>query len=68
MVVHRGKNKRHAEQCGSKRLAARTFDVEPKQQLRYWMDQKSQLENVAPRIQKLHKGKDAALPELEVSF
>jgi hypothetical protein len=53
-----------AEQCGSKRLAAKRFDVEPKQ-IRYWMNQKSQLENVVPHIQKLHKGKNAALPEFE---
>src|SRR6266542_3505336 len=55
---------KHAEQCGSKRLAARRFDLEPKQ-IRYWMSQKSQLENVAPHIQKLHKGKNAMLPEFE---
>jgi hypothetical protein len=55
---------RHAEQCKSNRLAARRFDVEPKQ-IRYWKDQKSQLESVAPHIQKLHKGKGATLPEFE---
>src|SRR5438034_4295943 len=58
---------KHAEQCGSKRLAARRFNVEPKQ-IRYWMNQKSQLENAVPRIQKLHKGKNAALPEFEKSL
>jgi hypothetical protein len=55
---------RHAEQCKSNCLAARRFDVEPKQ-IRYWKDQKSQLESVAPHIQKLHKGKGATLPEFE---
>ena len=55
---------KHAEQCGSKRLAARRFDVELKQ-IRYWMSQKPQLENVAPHIQKLHKGKNATLSEFE---
>ncbi|CAG8675854.1 9753_t:CDS:2, partial [Funneliformis mosseae] len=55
---------KHTIQCGSKRLEARRFNVELKQ-IRYWMNQKSQLENVAPHIQKLHKDKDAALPEFE---
>ena len=54
----------HAEQCGSKRLTARRFEVEPKQ-IRYWMNQKSQLENVTSHIQKLHKGKGATLSEFE---
>ena len=45
-------------------MAAKKFEVEPKQ-IRYWKNQKNQLENAAPYIQKLHKGREAYLPELE---
>src|ERR1044071_490411 len=58
LIVH------YAEQCGSNRLAAKKFEVEPKQ-IRYWKNQKNQLENAIPYIQKLHKGREAYLPELE---
>jgi len=55
---------KHAEQFGSKRLTAKRFQIEPKQ-VRDWMNQKTKLESVAPYIQKLHKGKNPAFPELE---
>ena len=57
----------HAEQCESKHLAAKRFEVETKQ-IRYWINQKAQLENVAPHVQKLHKGKSAALPKFKKFF
>ncbi len=43
LIIH------YAEQCESNRLAARKFEVEPKQ-IRYWKNQKSQLESVTSYI------------------
>src|SRR6266496_894432 len=41
---------KHAEQCESKRLTAKRFQIEPKQ-IRDWINQKTKLENAAPYIQ-----------------
>src|SRR6266540_2970546 len=55
---------KHGEQCGSKHLTAKRFQIELKQ-VRDWINQKTKLENAAPYIQKLHKGKSPAFSELE---
>ena len=55
---------KHAKQCESKRLTAKRFQIESKQ-VRDWINQKTKLENAAPYIQKLHKGKSSAFPKLE---
>src|SRR6266496_6567171 len=55
---------KHAEQCGSKRLTAKRFQIEPKQ-VKDWINQKTKLENAAPYIQKLYKGKSSAFSKLK---